>query len=686
MKKNLLYMMAASAMMMLLGGCASDIIEADNSTEQSSSTTSGANTVTFTLSTSSGAVSRTVYQTDDESKISTLLAVVFNDVSKGAVNGESSTGDTSDTFYKCFELSDDDGDGTYSFTVSEATTKGYYQFCLVANADDDLVDKIEGLTSGTSKLSDFQSLVVTQDPEEMLMSSEYFYGIVTPTEETIEIGEINLIRLMARIDILNLAENITITGVTLKNRAKRCLLDNTDQATYSEELTVDGDSYLEDKDYGTVEIEYGEENAYSSVVYSYEQYETEDYPVMTLTYIVTYEEDKVYTQDIEFLDSDENAITLKPNYHYFVAVKLSGSDSNLTFTLTASDNWDVEDWNEGETINVKEYDITSSASAVAAGSILMSDGTVMAASEVTSSSASPIGIVYTTDATRIGEYTKQALGGTATGLALALYNAAGNTEKNSSTGTSKDYNIAKWSVYSDSTTYVNVSGITDTPLVSDAYLDYDGYYNSVTVWGLDDYMPTTASDETYEPSSGVYTNYPAFYFAQKYNETVPVPSSSEILTTKWYLPTQGEWYDILSNIGKISDDVIDWKTASASSYNMRDNNDKYSTPPTPRETAAYNINMAMYKVAGVDSNGDYNFDPIPFYASYSDYQDAPGASSSLGDRCWFQTSSEVDEDDSRIIYFNSNSSSNLGLDIDTELKSKERTCGYVRCAIAFRLL
>lgn len=704
MKKNLLYMTAASAMMIMLGGCASDIIEGDST--ESISTTSGANTITFTLSTSSNAASRATeetlddtYQTTAESTVSTLIAVVFTDVSEDAVNGNSSSGDTSDTFFKCYDLTNEgvtdsySGETTYTLTVSDETLKGYYQFCLVANADETLTSKIKALTT-SSTLSDFQNLVVTQDPSTMIMTSESFYGIVTPTDDTTDIGTINLIRLMARIDILNLAEDITIKTATLKNRAKRALLDNTDQKTHSSDLgenTTYTDSYLEDKEYNDVDTDY--EEGYSSVIYSYEQYETYDsgnYPIMTLTYMRTNETTSgtTYTQDIEFLDSNDKAITLEPNHHYFVVVTLDDTGSNITFTLSSSAEWDVADWNEGETvsattINISTSDITDKASKdVTAGSILMSDGTVISADEVASSTADPIGIVYTTDPTRIGEYTKQALGGTATGLALALKNASYGTKSNG-------YYESMWSVYSSSSTYVDVEGIENTALVKDAYLDYDGYYNSMTVWGLTDYMPSSATDDnTYSPSDGVYTNYPAFYYAQQYSKTVSVPTSSKIKTTGWYLPTQGEWYDILSNIGQISSKIIDWKSYSNESYKITDSDETGNA----RVTAAYNINMAMYNIAGT------NFDPIYYYTSLDDYKyidedhttTVPGwTPSSGGDndlRCWFQTSSEVDESVSRIIYFNSYKSSSYALDIDVQEKYKDKEVGYVRCAIAFRLL
>lgn len=49
---------------------------------------------------------------------------------------------------------------------------------------------------------------------------------------------------------------------------------------------------------------------------------------------------------------------------------------------------------------------------------------------------------------------------------------------------------------------------------------------------------------TYTKNIGLNSNYPAIYYALKYNETVPAPPSSSL----WYLPSNGQWFYIIYNL------------------------------------------------------------------------------------------------------------------------------------------
>lgn len=49
---------------------------------------------------------------------------------------------------------------------------------------------------------------------------------------------------------------------------------------------------------------------------------------------------------------------------------------------------------------------------------------------------------------------------------------------------------------------------------------------------------------TYTHNIGSNSNYPAIYYALKYNETVPAPPSSSL----WYLPSNGQWFYIFYNL------------------------------------------------------------------------------------------------------------------------------------------
>lgn len=60
---------------------------------------------------------------------------------------------------------------------------------------------------------------------------------------------------------------------------------------------------------------------------------------------------------------------------------------------------------------------------------------------------------------------------------------------------------------------------------------------------MDGYTETHLINSTYTLSS---TNYPVFYYALNYNVATPKGSSG------WYLPSIGQWYSVIVNLGKVS--------------------------------------------------------------------------------------------------------------------------------------
>jgi hypothetical protein len=60
----------------------------------------------------------------------------------------------------------------------------------------------------------------------------------------------------------------------------------------------------------------------------------------------------------------------------------------------------------------------------------------------------------------------------------------------------------------------------------------------------DGYSETQLINTTYKPLSS--SNYPAFYYALNYSVTAPSGTSG------WYLPSCGQWYDIVINLGKVT--------------------------------------------------------------------------------------------------------------------------------------
>ena len=313
----------------------------------------------------------------------------------------------------------------------------------------------------------------------------------------------------------------------------------------------------------------------------------------------------------QFSDS-EQLIEVVYSYqgsNYTLQHLLSGSrwtaGTTLTYEITSTslltikyDNdvvvtpWDNAD--EVATAMMKNLENT-----VNVGDFLCSDGTVVASSKIASSGKTPIAIVFSTVTTP----TDQGHGWTR-GYAMALKNV------HSSGSTVGTY---KWA-NSDS----DVSGIPNTSSRTwqTRSSDMDGYTNT-----------------TYLNS----TDYPAGYAAKTtYASQVTAPSN----TSGWFLPSNGQWYYILVNLGGMSaipDKVYGWSSGSS--------------------TAASNLNSKLHKV------GSGNYD-----AFFSD---------TSSDELYF-SSSELSSNDAYRAYFISDG----GMDFASYTNSKS-DANRVRAVLAF---
>lgn len=124
-----------------------------------------------------------------------------------------------------------------------------------------------------------------------------------------------------------------------------------------------------------------------------------------------------------------------------------------------------------------------------------------------------VGIVFQTDLSRIGKKEKEKLGGEnkAHGLVMAVKNA----------------NAAEKVIWSNESRYLDL--LNDCVSKSDNYSDISGYGNCESIRSLE----------------GNFDKYPALQAVDGYNTTCPVPTT----TTGWYLPSSGQWWDILQNLG-----------------------------------------------------------------------------------------------------------------------------------------
>ena len=305
-------------------------------------------TVCFTLSTGAATRADSEVQSAAEKEVKTLYVVAFKDVdATTTVKGETKTAGESkdDTYVLVKELVAGWGSFEENTQKKFSIAAGNYQFCFVANPSEDLVKKIKGLTVGVSTVETFKALVETQDPDTkpMLMVSTYFYGnyvVSTTTEANMtDLGTVTLQRAMARVDIENAADGVTITKANFVNRAVKSLLVRDGEPTVSAES-------LSSKEYTGLNIVGNSTTPgkATETIYSYEQVNTTDnLPSVELTYTVTGQTGKTYKHTVNFKKSS-NQTPLKRNYLY--TIKLSNSEGALVVKLTAAD------WTKGTTFEI----------------------------------------------------------------------------------------------------------------------------------------------------------------------------------------------------------------------------------------------------------------------------------------------------------------------------------------------
>lgn len=200
------------------------------------------------------------------------------------------------------------------------------------------------------------------------------------------------------------------------------------------------------------------------------------------------------------------------------------------------------------------------------------------ASLTTEQQAACIGIVYSTDASRIGAAATQALKkkgvSTPHGLVMALTNASDD---------------CRWGVWGKDE---NGGGDDGTPFKANTdqlqkqYRNVDGY--GETHWIIDTYKDNgTALKDTYT----------AFYHASLYGtaESSTEKYAAPEKTTGWFIPGMGQWWDILSNWGGI--DLTSYRDGTGSSTSIDD-----AAP-----TAVNNMNTYLQKISGATqfSTGTY---------------------------------------------------------------------------------
>ena len=289
---------------------------------------------------------------------------------------------------------------------------------------------------------------------------------------------------------------------------------------------------------------------------------------------------------------------------------------NLTeLTVTSG----IDNWNPvGSVYDEATMPIGNKTPAEAAvGDFYMSDGSLVGKDEKLTDvqQAACIGIVYSTDASRIGATATQALKAKGVdsphGLVMALTNASEG---------------CKWGEYSKDE---NSSGGTGDPFKENTnqlqkqYRNIDGY--GETRWIIDTYKNSgTTLQDTYS----------AFYHASRYGtadsntDKYATPSN----TTGWFIPSMGQWWDILSNLGGID----------LSSYQNQTNGS--TSISGAASTAVSNMNKYLEKINGAmkfSTNTSFwsSSEGNVYYACYVNFRSSDGYLDLLGNYKNFSNSS-----------------------------------------------
>lgn len=302
-------------------------------------------------------------QTNWEKQVNSLLAVVFKDTDPSGDTEDN----TADTYFRTVEV--DLGGKTdpviedLSFLVGD---EGNYQVIFVANADEDLAGKIKGLEKDVSTVKTLKDLEVSQSPDTkpgMLMTSG-FIGFHASLTTPANLGIVYLRRIMSRIDLVNMAEGITVTRAVLHNRTVKSRLYNDDR------LTVETGYIGAEKTYANLNLAGSKEapGKYEAEIYTYEQLadktQPDHAPSLDVYYTVTGTESdgtdgKEYKHTVTLLVPSKDEPTklvplgLKRNNAY--QIRLRRDAGNVTYEIV------VADWVQGEVFQVTDDELADEA-------------------------------------------------------------------------------------------------------------------------------------------------------------------------------------------------------------------------------------------------------------------------------------------------------------------------------------
>lgn len=354
-----------AAGLLALGGCSpsavDEPVEADSSCRVAFRLGGAAGNASSRMADGESAT-RGELQTNLEKQVNSLQAVIFTDADPSGDTEDN----TNDKFFHTVKI--DLGGETdpviddLSFSIGD---EGDYLVIFVANVDETkdkaLADALAGLEKGKTTVGDFKKLEVSQLPETkpgMLMTSG-FIRFRSSLIDAVDLGTVYLRRIMSRIDIINMAEGVTVTRAVLHNRTVKSLLCNDETLQVNEKYIGGTEEYTIDP---ALAGDMDNPTKYEAEIYSYEQLANNNQSERVRPSLdIYYTKDGkqfMHTVRLEVPESDAEDATLVPiglkrNNAYLIYIRTDAGD--IRFTIK------VEDWVEGETFTITDEELNEGA-------------------------------------------------------------------------------------------------------------------------------------------------------------------------------------------------------------------------------------------------------------------------------------------------------------------------------------
>ena len=292
------------------------------------------------------------------------------------------------------------------------------------------------------------------------------------------------------------------------------------------------------------------------------------------------------------------------NYRYIIKPATSTSIWGYYCTTTNANTNQI--FNKAFTVAAGTYQVmnvddtaTSTSHTLAVGDYYLNDGSVIPNATTNKYLlAKAIGVVFDTSTST----TDQGYGWKH-GYVMALTNAPSSTS------------TCVWSLANSSGTYLDEAGIM---YGSFGYSDYNSSY-TVYKTDKDGYSETQAIKNNGKLGYN-QTEYPAFWYALNYgtsNESGTTAYAAPSVSSGWYLPSIGQWWDILTNLGGMTT-VCDSSAGTCDWFNGNKGNSGIAY------LCASKINSFLSAINGYTTYDSFytNSSTLEYYWSSSEYNNS----------------------------------------------------------------